>query len=168
MNLPKKVITKPGQILLCRIGKKSVELTPFTPLSLEDFSPRDLKASVIPSYLEQGIIEEYTNQVLPKQPGIVIPKMTVRGEKGDGETRVAFKQHDPTPNSSALNMSSDMDKNLPKELQERVERVKKAQKDQETILKERVAPRPKLSQTISPLKVRVDGKETVNFIQKSE
>jgi hypothetical protein len=163
MNFPKKIIAKPGRIALIVIGRRHIEVNQFNPVSLENYTNKELRTSNIMEMLEGGAIEEYTSQSIIERPESKIPNIKA-GVPSENATRVTFTQENV--GLHAIKTNPIIPENLPKELQERVARVEKLKKEEDAAQRKRMAPKSQPSKPAVNIKVRVDGKETNQITPK--
>lgn len=168
-----KIIAKRGFSATLSLPKKSITITQFEPVDLDQFTQEQLDKSNIETLLENGWIEEYINQSLPEPvKSINIPKVKSVFKQGDKDTEV--KVSITKQDNYRVKTDVTMPESLPDTLHDRVEADKERQAAEGQRLLNKVK---KTSESdvdrvpqMKPLKekdlvrsVRVNGKIVENF-----
>ena len=112
-----KVVAKRGFSATLSMPRKSFTITQFNSFDLDQFTQEQLDKSNLEILLENGWVEEYTNQVLPKGPKPPeIPQVQSaikqgQGEK-DNEVTLSVKRNNEKRVVTEVSMPADLPQNL--------------------------------------------------------
>lgn len=121
-----KVIAKRGFSATLSLPRKSVTITQFAPVDLDQFTEEQLEKSNLEVLLENGWIEEYVGQELPEPVKPVnIPQVSSAVKQGDKDTEVKLSV--TKKENYRVQTKVEMPENLPGELHNRAEADKERQ-----------------------------------------